>query len=258
MGILKDLFGTAKDSHPRGASKNTCSSTVSVKGSGNVVVVNGKVYTGDDAAGDARLVDETRDVSEELDSVEIRVRACDVSASLSDDGKAHVRFVGDADRFGVDMKVLNRCLQIRSVGNGIVFTRHQPSIYVNLPDKEYTRFSAVSASGDIDVRGISAEYFEISSASGDVEMSGASFAHAEMDTKSGDIDVSFESRAKSAISCKSMSGDVDVTVRGAGSSKVSVSTMSGDVSNMLQNNPNKPGNTVSIDVSTMSGDISIR
>lgn len=89
-------------------------------------------------------------------------------------------------------------------------------------------------------------------------MSGASFAHAEMDTKSGDIDVSFESQAKSAISCKSMSGDVDVTVRGAGSSKVSVSTMSGDVSNMLQNNPNKPGNTVSIDVSTMSGDISIR
>jgi len=113
-----------------------------------------------------------------------------------------------------------------------------------------------TASGDIDMADCSGEFLEAGTASGDLSIK-ASYKKYSVNTSSGEI--SLESSADADVTANSTSGDVSVKIAEALETyKVSMHSVSGECNTFGQTKSESTVPTKTIDAKTISGDINVR
>ncbi len=96
------------------------------------------------------------------------------------------------------------------------------TITVFLPKKMYAAISVNTASGGVDIGGVSADKFDLKTASGDITVNG-DFDNITVKTASGNVKISNEKTVKSLDIC-TVSGSVETDIK---AEKYSVSSVSG-------------------------------
>lgn len=257
MGFFNDLYAMAKEFRPSEAIGSSSNRHVSIKGTGNVVVVNGKVVSGNSGKKGTYLVDEIIAVEHPFTSISATTKCSDVVLSPSKNGEAAVKVIGRADTTDVDELV-----SVNVSGSTLIIDAdcHGNSgcltIYVDVPAVEYDCIKMTSMSGDIScaVR-LACSSAKLETASGDILSKLDAYLLSAV-AKSGDISLSVNVEDDMVVSANTMSGDIDLTASGSFNPNIEAHTMSGDVINRL--NARTGSHVLSANLSTMSGDISIR
>ena len=197
----------------------------------------------------------SRTVQEDFDSVSVTSDVCSVELLPSDNGTAFVEYPA-ADGIGHSVTVENGVLNITWQDNrspaariGIYFGDEDIfRIRIYLPAAQLDALTVKTQSGDIDIgRGWSLGRVSLTSASGDMEVSGISCSDAELESASGDISLE-ASELSSHLRVRSTSGDIklqsvvcenleidstsgDAQLRGVlASGEMRIETSSGDIS----------------------------
>lgn len=174
----------------------------------------------------------------------------DIMIMPAPDGNLRVEaYEGEKD--GYTVSVENGVLKIEQQDKrrwydfvNISFSAKSYGICIYLPESVYKKLSVVTASGDIDINGISSDSLIITTASGDILAGGLSGEDIKLVTSSGDMEIS---NIKYAISfMKTTSGELElVSVEG---SEMELYSTSGemDIKNITADN---------LKMKTTSGDI---
>ena len=241
---------------------------------------------------------------DEIDRLEFRLSSEDIVFRPSDDGQIHIRYF---KRDGVTYKAYTEQSVNSGSKNTLIFTRNvdssqlfyfgfhyesdTPDVQVALP--KGLSVNITTASGDVELNGISAADLSVATVSGEVDLSQVQTDSLTLGTTSGDMDleqttVSSETSLETtsgeveledctlnrAVACSSVSGDLSGHAIISGD--ITIGTTSGDVELDLTGSPAHAAGNISttsgernlqglqpksdyfVNISTVSGDITLR
>ena len=243
---------------------------------------------------------------DEIDRLEFQLSSEDIVFRPSDDGQIHIRYFKRDD---VTYTAYTEQSVNSDAGNTLIFTRNDasgssqlfyfgfryesdtPDVQVALPNG--LSVDIITASGDVELSGISAADLSISTVSGEVELSQVQAASLTIGTTSGDMDLE-QTTVSGETGLKTTSGDMeledcslnraavfssvsgDLSGHALISGDVTIGTTSGDIELDLSGSPAhaageisttsgelnlqglQPKSDYSVSISTVSGDITLQ
>lgn len=198
-----------------------------------------------------RFLESTFEVDKEFDSISVKDMECDVRIVASTDGECRVECI-NSDRIFTTVEVEDGVLTVERkderrwyecIG---IWWNYEPTLYIYLPQSEYTSLYVHTVSGDIDVPsdftfadvsvystsgGISVvchtlEGLTVESTSGDVAVRNAEGGSFKVKTTSGDMEISDVTASEFFVN--TTSGDVEI-YKATSDGMMKVSSVSGDI-----------------------------
>lgn len=136
-------------------------------------------------------------------------------------------------------------IELQSIGNSYTITESNVVLEVTLPKSFNGNLESHSSSGDISIKGITADDYEINASSGDIILDNRNnYGNYQISTNSGHVEISLPNKSNYTINGSSSSGrytpskDMDVRINskgdfeastGNGEKSIDITTSSGDV-----------------------------
>lgn len=198
----------------------------------NVVIVNGRIMSGGTSSNSQKF-DEKKSVrANNVDRITVKCNTANIIITAENTDVIEAHFHGEAvvnnpPTFNIS-KNGSEVIVMLNIDGGIIGNL---TLTVNIPTRTFELLNITSHNGDISVKErVSAKTIRLDTHNGDVE-SDSNFTKLSAITHNGDVDVYINAKSNVEIEASSHNGDVSVELQNIATNNISTSTNNGNTKN---------------------------